>query len=146
MVICTDVMEHIPEVDVGWLLEEQFKLSRKCVYGNIASYPAAKMLANGENAHCTIKPFEWWMETIAKAHRDSKSTADYCYLIETKMQIKKLFGLKPKLKAQHHPVTNRDEWTSIKTQDAKLYRAGRTAIQHAIYPKNNTARTITRAA
>jgi hypothetical protein len=28
-------------------------------------YPAKKLLPNGENAHCTIEPPEWW-----KAHFD----------------------------------------------------------------------------
>jgi len=34
------------------------------VYANIASYPAQKTLPNGENAHCTIRPAEWWLEKI----------------------------------------------------------------------------------
>jgi hypothetical protein len=66
-VICTDVLEHIPEEDVPWLLAELFRLSRRFVFANIASYPAGKTLPNGWNAHVTIRPSEWWAERIRKA-------------------------------------------------------------------------------
>jgi len=63
-VICTDVLEHCPEEDVDWILAEIFAYARRFVYANIASYPAQKTLPNGENAHCTIRPAEWWLEKI----------------------------------------------------------------------------------
>jgi hypothetical protein len=66
-VICTDVLEHCPEQDVPWILDEIFAYAERCVYANIASYPARKHLPNGENAHCTIKPLEWWREHILAA-------------------------------------------------------------------------------
>lgn len=64
-VICTDVLEHIPEEDLPWILEELFAYARVFVFGNIANYPARKHLPNGENAHCTIKPRSWWDALIA---------------------------------------------------------------------------------
>ena len=63
-VICTDVLEHIPEEDLPWILEELFAYARIFVFGNIANYPARKHLPNGENAHCTIKPRAWWADLI----------------------------------------------------------------------------------
>lgn len=63
-VICLDVLEHCPEQDMGWILDQIFGYARKFVFANIASYPAKKHLPNGENAHCTIKPIEWWRELI----------------------------------------------------------------------------------
>lgn len=63
-VICTDVLEHCPEEDVPWILDEIFSYAEKFVYGNIACYPAKKTLPNGENAHCTIKPTQWWLEQM----------------------------------------------------------------------------------
>lgn len=60
LVICTDVLEHCPELDVVWILKEIFSFADKGVYLNISSYPASKNLPNGENAHCTIKPEHWW--------------------------------------------------------------------------------------
>lgn len=59
-VICTDVLEHCPEEDVEWIISEIFSFAREFVYLNVACYPAKKHLPNGENAHCTIKPPEWW--------------------------------------------------------------------------------------
>ncbi len=59
-VICTDVLEHCPEEDVPWIIEELFSFAREFVYINVACYPAKKRLPNGENAHCTIKPPQWW--------------------------------------------------------------------------------------
>jgi len=59
-VICTDVLEHIPEADIRWFVNELFAYANKYVFANIAIYPANKILPNGENAHCTIKPIDWW--------------------------------------------------------------------------------------
>ena len=66
-VVSTDVLEHCPEQDVPWIIEEIFSYADRCVYANIACYPARKQLPNGENAHCTIKPVEWWREVLVAA-------------------------------------------------------------------------------
>lgn len=59
-VICTDVLEHCPEDDVYWIVDEIFSFAEKFVFANVASYPATKQLPNGENAHCTQKDHVWW--------------------------------------------------------------------------------------
>ena len=59
-VISTDVLEHCPEQDVPWIVEEIFSFAERFVFANIACYPARKHLPNGENAHCTIRPSDWW--------------------------------------------------------------------------------------
>lgn len=59
-VISTDVLEHCPEADLPWIVDEIFSFANKFVFANVACYPAAKRLPNGENAHCTIRPVEWW--------------------------------------------------------------------------------------
>lgn len=64
-VITTDMVEHCPEEDLPWILDELFSFAEKFVYINAADYPAVKILPNGENAHCTIKPPQWWLELIA---------------------------------------------------------------------------------
>jgi hypothetical protein len=66
-VICTDVLEHCPEEDIPWILGEIFGYAERFVYANVACYPASKVLPNGENAHCTIKPVAWWRELILAA-------------------------------------------------------------------------------
>jgi hypothetical protein len=59
-VISTDVLEHCPEEDIPWILDEMFGYATRFVFANVACYPAKKRLPNGENAHCTIRTPEWW--------------------------------------------------------------------------------------
>jgi hypothetical protein len=70
-VISTDVLEHCPEEDLPWVIEEIFGYAKRFVFANVACFPARKKLPNGENAHCTIKPIEWWQDLLfdtAKRH------------------------------------------------------------------------------
>ncbi len=68
-VISTDMLEHCPEEDVDWVIDELFSFAKLFVFANVASYPAKKTLPNGENAHCTIKPLDWWREKFITASR-----------------------------------------------------------------------------
>jgi hypothetical protein len=63
-VISTDVLEHCPEQDVPWIIDEIFGHATRFVFANVACYPARKRLPSGENAHCTIKPVDWWQDLI----------------------------------------------------------------------------------
>jgi hypothetical protein len=63
-VICTDVLEHCPEEDIHWIVEEIFSFARRFVFANVACYPARKRLPNGENAHCTVRPAQWWQALV----------------------------------------------------------------------------------
>lgn len=65
-VIATDVLEHCPGEDMAWIVDEMFGFATRFVYATIACYPAAKRLPNGENAHCTIRPPEWWDELLRR--------------------------------------------------------------------------------
>jgi hypothetical protein len=72
-VISTDVLEHCPEDDLAWIIDEIFGFAGRFVFANVACYPARKRLPTGENAHCTIKPPGWWEElvrTVAARHPD----------------------------------------------------------------------------
>lgn len=96
-VICTDVMEHCPEADVPWIVEELFGFARLFLYVGVACYPAKKVLPNGENAHCTVRPPEWWAEVVREiAARHPK--VHYRFVLGTKGENKPYFGLfgKPK--------------------------------------------------
>lgn len=66
-VVCTDVLEHCPEEDIPWIVEEIFSYATEFVYLNIACYPAQKRLPSGENAHCTIQGVEWWEPILTAA-------------------------------------------------------------------------------
>lgn len=59
-VICVDVLEHCAAEDLPWIVEELFAHARHFVYANVASYPAAKSLPNGDNAHVTQRREVWW--------------------------------------------------------------------------------------
>ena len=66
-VVCTDVMEHCPEEDLGWIVAEMFSYAGRFVFANIACYPAVKTLPNGENAHCTVRPAGYWRSLFERA-------------------------------------------------------------------------------
>ena len=63
-VICTDVLEHVPEPFVHEVLHDIFSRARRLVYLNISTRLAVKRLPNGENAHCTVHPADWWMHRV----------------------------------------------------------------------------------
>jgi len=63
-VITTDVLEHCPEDDLPWIIDEIFSKARKFVYANVAAFAALKTLPNGENAHCTVRPSDWWADMV----------------------------------------------------------------------------------
>lgn len=70
-VVCTDVLEHCPSEDLGWIIGDLFGYARKFVYSCIACFPAQKLLPNGENAHCSVFPPEFWQDRLAEAGRAS---------------------------------------------------------------------------
>ncbi len=66
-VISTDVLEHCLEDDIPWIVAEMFSFARLFLFANIACYPAMATLPNGENAHTTVRPVEWWQEIFSAA-------------------------------------------------------------------------------
>ncbi|MEW5789623.1 MAG: tetratricopeptide repeat protein [Pseudomonadota bacterium] len=66
-VICVDVLEHCGAEDLPWIVDELFALARRFVFANVASYPAAKLLPNGDNAHVTQRREGWWRSLFAAA-------------------------------------------------------------------------------
>lgn len=61
LVWCVDVLECVPEQDMGDVIDDLFRLAIKGLFVTVASYPAKKTLPNGQNAHVTVKPREWWV-------------------------------------------------------------------------------------
>ncbi|MBN2644187.1 MAG: hypothetical protein JXR59_01790 [Desulfuromonadaceae bacterium] len=59
-VISFDVLEHIFIADVPVVLRDMFSYARKLLLLNVACYPAAAKLPNGENAHVTVRDPLWW--------------------------------------------------------------------------------------
>lgn len=63
--VCTDVLEHIPEEE----LDETFNAIKERSPAGIfviALKPAGQTLPNGENAHCTVMPKEWWRDRLGQ--------------------------------------------------------------------------------
>ena len=62
----TDVMEHIPKEHLQETFENIFSRAKKFVFLAICTKPALAVLPNGENAHCTVEPMEFWVSVIKK--------------------------------------------------------------------------------
>ena len=58
--ICTDVIEHIPEDDILQFIDNLFKLSNKFIFVVIATIPATKYFDDGNNIHLCLKTQEEW--------------------------------------------------------------------------------------
>ena len=63
-VVSFDVLEHIFISDVPSILRDMFSYASKLIVLNIACYPAAAKLPNGENAHITVRNPLWWKGMI----------------------------------------------------------------------------------
>lgn len=66
LVLCVDVLEHVPEECVDEVLSDICSLAKKAVFLNISTRPASKKLVDGTNAHATVKPKHWWQAKIQK--------------------------------------------------------------------------------
>ncbi|MBS4046902.1 MAG: class I SAM-dependent methyltransferase [Alphaproteobacteria bacterium] len=80
-VICTDVMEHIPEEDMDWVIDELYGFANKMVYACIATYPAGKTFPNGENVHVTLKNAQWWAQKFESRRAALGITTDYFLVV-----------------------------------------------------------------
>jgi hypothetical protein len=98
-VISTDALEHCPQDDMPWIVEEMFSTARKFVYANVASYPAQKRLPNGENAHATQQPAQWW-DALLRSCGARHPSVTYRFKIREnagkRSLLQKLFGSKPR--------------------------------------------------
>lgn len=69
MVLCTDVLEHIPEDHVTNILSDIRTIASDAFF-SISLVRARRFLPNGLNAHITIKPSEWWIKKIKDNFRE----------------------------------------------------------------------------
>lgn len=63
-VICTEVMEHVPEDEVDDTIQHIFARATKFVFFSISLGTANKKFSNGEQIHVTLKSAEWWRSVI----------------------------------------------------------------------------------
>ncbi|MBX3584196.1 MAG: glycosyltransferase family 29 protein [Rhizobiaceae bacterium] len=64
ILVNTDVLEHIPEDQLDAALGDMRSFSDRCFFVISTRY-ADTLLDDGMNAHCTVRPEEWWREKIA---------------------------------------------------------------------------------
>ena len=65
-VYSTDVLEHISKEQIPETFDKLFSRADKFVFLSICTQPALTILPNGENAHCTVEPIEFWVTMIEK--------------------------------------------------------------------------------
>ncbi len=95
VVISTDVVEHIPEQDIDWVLDKIFAYARHSVYIVAACYPARKHLPDGTNAHCTQQPPDWW---IGKMQQSARHYPDLNWVLCTQEKGWLIFQERKKLR------------------------------------------------
>lgn len=84
-VFSTDVLEHIPEEELDEVLSYISNAANKFVYLAICTIPAPDLLPNGEQAHVTLKPIEWWVDKITPFVK--VDTTVHCYGNETSIKL-----------------------------------------------------------
>jgi len=81
MVICTDVLEHIPEEDLDWTIKELCDFANKTIFINVSTLLAKKTFKTGkykgENVHVTVHNHEWWLNKISSVWNDYKNLKIY---------------------------------------------------------------------
>jgi len=65
-IISTDVFEHIPEEYIPETIDNITRRADKFVFLGICIVPSIAILPNGDNAHCTLRPIEWWVDMYNK--------------------------------------------------------------------------------
>jgi hypothetical protein len=69
MVICTDVLEHVPASAVDWVIADIFEYRAKWAYINIATHRSDHCLPDGTNKHVTVQDRDWWDQRLAAYDR-----------------------------------------------------------------------------
>lgn len=64
LVCCFDTLEHIEPACLPDVLAHLASLTRMCLFADIATIPAQKVLPDGRNAHLIVQPGNWWIEQL----------------------------------------------------------------------------------
>lgn len=81
-VICTDVIEHIPENDIMNFIQDIFDLSEKFVFIVVALMPASKQFDDGKNIHLCLKSKNEWDKIFNEFKKMYPSIKQYIYFNE----------------------------------------------------------------
>jgi hypothetical protein len=80
-VICSDVLEHIDEADVGAFVRDLFDYATGFVWASVCCRPAKKRFRDGRNMHVTVRPLAWWQKRFEKVAAISPGVV--WYLVES---------------------------------------------------------------
>ncbi len=58
--ISVDLLQHVPEGDVGWMLDQMFAAARRFVYVGVSGAPSSAQMANGMTTECIGSSADWW--------------------------------------------------------------------------------------
>jgi len=138
LIINTDVLEHIPEHQLPEIVEKIASISDNCFF-SLHHALAYQILPNGKNAHCTVKPKEWYYNLFCqyfktpyplKAGRHEHSvcitftpTVDFInqyHLIVAKKRAHFLQFQQNEI--QHRDAEIQRQQTEIQHRDAKIQR------------------------
>ena len=75
LVVCTDVLDHIPSDDIGDVLAHIRSLSPFAFF-HISTRLAVQILPNGENAHCSVYPAAEWLKCIRWHYHEARIVAE----------------------------------------------------------------------
>jgi hypothetical protein len=102
-VVSFDVLEHIFVSDVPCVLRDMFSYAAKLIVLNVACYPAAAKLPNGENAHVTVRHPIWWKGMVDSISIEYPNTS-VCLICSLEWRKSKAF-----------PVWNANMWQESST-------------------------------
>jgi len=71
-VLCSDVLEHVPEELVDNVLHDVFSFAEKWVWLSVCCRPAKKFFEDGRNLHLTVRRDRWWVKRIRDASGGKK--------------------------------------------------------------------------
>lgn len=67
MVVCSDVLEHIPEDEVDAFIDRLFTYAKRGVWAAVCCRAAKKTFPDGRNLHVTLRSHDWWSERMQAA-------------------------------------------------------------------------------
>jgi len=79
IILCTDVLEHVPEALVPSVLQEirTYVKDDGIIYLSIALEPSSNFFSDGENMHCTLMDTKRWERFIAREMKGVKMSITY---------------------------------------------------------------------
>lgn len=89
-VVSFDVLEHIFIADVPSVLRDMFSYASKLIVLNVACYPAAAKLPNGENAHITVRNPVWWKGMVDSISMEYPNTTVFL-ICSTEYRVSRVF-------------------------------------------------------